>query len=237
MSPLNISLGELITKLDEDLPDAGALEKISEAQLRSHTLNALGDQLVGHYVSEARQEGASWTEIGDAIGVSKQAAQQRHSPQAFERFTNLARHAIVLSQESARGHRHDYIGTEHMLLGLLGEPGGLAYELLVQKAGSEEAVRKAVEEQLGPESKKTPRGHIAFTPKAKQAIQESIRASKDLGHSWVGTEHVLLGLLAVPTGAAAIALATLGIDVDTVKPTVVDEITRRMAEPRQSLDS
>lgn len=236
MSPLNLSLGELITKLNDDLPDAEVLAKISEAQLRSHTLTALGDQLVGHFVSLARQEGASWSEIGDAIGVSKQAAQQRHSPQVFERFTNLARHAIVLSQEAARSHKHDYIGTEHMLLGLLGEPAGLAYRLLMAEAGSEEAVRKAVEQQLKPELRKAPRGHIPFTPNAKEAIEQTVRVSQELGHDFVGTEHILLGLLAVPSAAAATALTTLNITPDALKPVVEEEVAKILAEPKTNTD-
>src|ERR1700759_972200 len=132
MSPLNISLTDLIERLDADLPDASDLARITEAQLRARTLSDLGDQLVGHYVGKARQASASWSEIGDAIGVSKQAAQQRHTPAAFERFTDLNRHSIVLAQEAARTHKHDFIGTEHILLGLLGEPRGLAYEVLLR---------------------------------------------------------------------------------------------------------
>lgn len=230
MSPLNLSLTELIEKLDQDVPKGTALEKITEAQLRSHTLNALGDQLVGHYVAQAKAEGASWSEIGDAIGVTKQAAQQRHSPQIFERFTNHARHAIVLAQEAARSHKHNFIGTEHVLLGLLGVPEGLAYEMLVREAGSEDAVRKAVDGQLQPPEKKAPRGHIAFTPTSKEALDATIQAAKDWGHDFVGTEHVLVGLLAVPSGAGAIALSTLGITQETMRPKIQAELTRRLAE-------
>src|ERR1700761_2786198 len=135
MSPLKISLTDLIERLDADLPEATALARITEAQLRARTLSDLGDQLVGHYVGKARESGASWSEIGDAIGVSKQAAQQRHAPVAFVRFTDLSRHSIVLAQEAARLHKHDVIGTEHLLLGLLGEAQGLAYEVLSTTAG------------------------------------------------------------------------------------------------------
>src|SRR5579875_1875743 len=146
MSPLDISLTDLIARLDQDLPDTSDLARISEAHLRAQTLSSLGDQLVGHYVGKARQAGASWSEIGDAIGVSKQAAQQRHAPAAFERFTDLSRHSIVMAQEAARTHKHDLIGTEHILLGLLGEPRGLAYEVLVASAGPEQRIQDAVEE-------------------------------------------------------------------------------------------
>src|SRR6266567_1499060 len=177
MSPLNISLADLIARLDAELPDANDLARISEAQLRAHTLSDLGDQLVGHYVGQAKQAGASWSEIGDAIGVSKQAAQQRHAPAVFERFTDLARHSIVLAQEAARTHKHDFIGTEHLLLGLLGEPRGLAYQIMMALTESEQRIRVAIEEALPPGGKKAPRGHIAFNPESKQTIEDAVRAS------------------------------------------------------------
>jgi hypothetical protein len=97
MSPLNISLADLIARMDTELPAADNLARISEAQLRAHTLADLGEQLVGHYVGQAKQAGASWSQIGEAIGVSKQAAQQRWVPAVFERFTDYARHVVILS--------------------------------------------------------------------------------------------------------------------------------------------
>src|ERR1700760_499261 len=166
MSPLNISLTDLIERLDADLPEATALARITEAQLRARPLSDLGGQLVGHYVGKAKQAGASWSEIGDAIGVSKQAAQQRHAPAPFERFTDLNRHSIVLAQEAARTHKHDSIGTEHLLLGLLGEPRGLAHRILVARTGSEQAVRAAIDAVLPPAGTKAPRGHIPFGPES-----------------------------------------------------------------------
>src|ERR1700744_382767 len=229
MSPLDISLADLIAHLDEDLPGASDLARISEAQLRAQTLSDLGDQLVGHYVAQAKQAGASWSEIGDAIGVSKQAVQQRHAPAAFERFTDLNRHSIVLSQEAARTHKHDLIGTEHILLGLLGEPRGLAHELLVAKTGAEQAVRTAIEAALPPGRKKAPRGHIAFRPESKEAIEQARRASDDLGHDWVGTEHLLLGLIRAADSQAAQILRNLGFTSDELRETVKTEITNRSA--------
>src|SRR5882757_9918749 len=189
MTPLNINLADLIARLEEELPDANNLAHISEAHVRAQTLSDLGDQLVGHYVGKAKLAGASWSEIGDAIGVSKQAAQQRHAPAAFERYTDLNRHSIVLAQEAARTHKHDFIGTEHILLGLLGEPRGLAYELLMAKTESEQRIRDAIEEAMPPAGEKAPRGHIAFRPDSKEVIEQALRAAADLGHDWVGTEH------------------------------------------------
>jgi hypothetical protein len=230
MSPLNISLADLIARLDDELPDAGNLARISEAQLRAQTLSDLADQLVGHYVGKAKQAGASWSEIGDAIGVSKQAAQQRHAPIAFERFTDLSRHSIVLAQEAAREHKHDFIGTEHLLLGLLGEPRGLAHELLAAKAGSEQTVRDAIEAVLPPAGKKAPRGHIAFRPAGKTAIEQAPLAAADLGHPWVGTEHLLLGLLRAEECAAAQILRNLGFTVAELNESVKAGVAARSAQ-------
>jgi hypothetical protein len=229
MSPVNISLADLIARLDEELPDAGELARISEAQLRAHTLSALGDQLVDHYVGKARQAGASWSEIGEAIGVSKQAAQQRHTPAPFERFTDLNRHGIVLAQEAARTHKHDLIGTEHLLLGLLGEPRGLAYEVLMARTESEQRVRDAIEEAMPPAGAKALRGHIAFGPDSKKAIEQALRASAELGHDWVGTEHLLLGLIRGEVSPAARILRDLGFTSDELHETVRTEVTERLA--------
>ncbi|UXX96437.1 hypothetical protein N7U49_40295 [Streptomyces sp. AD2-2] len=228
MSPLDISLADLIARLDEELPHSNELARISEARLRAQTLSDLGDQLIDHYVSQAKQAGASWTEIGDAIGVSKQAAQQRHAPAAFERFTNLNRHGIVLAQEAARTHKHDSIGTEHLLLGLLGEPRGLAYEVLVAKTGSEQRVRDAIEEAMPPAGPKALRGHIAFHEDSKEAIGQARRAAADLGHDWVGTEHMLLGLIRVEESPAARVLSELGFTQDELRDTVKTAIAERL---------
>jgi ClpA/ClpB-like protein len=235
MSPLNISLADLIARLDEELPDADALSRISEAQLRAHTLSDLGDQLVGHYVGQAKTAGASWSEIGEAIGVSKQAAQQRHAPAAFDRFTDLARHSIVLAQEAARTHKHDFIGTEHLLLGLLGEPRGLAYRILMAKIESEPRIRAAIEEAMEPGGKKAPRGHIAFKAESKQTIENALRASADLGHDFVGTEHVLLGLFGVSDSPAAQVLHNLGFEAGETRQTVADEVKKLLS--KRAVDS
>ncbi|MFI6662018.1 Clp protease N-terminal domain-containing protein [Streptomyces sp. NPDC050523] len=229
MSPLDISLADLIARLDEELPEADQLARIGEARLRAQTLSDLGDQLIDHYVSKAKQTGASWTEIGDAIGVSKQAAQQRHTPAAFDRFTNLNRHSIVLAQEAARTHKHDTIGTEHILLGLLGEPRGLAYEVLVAKTESEQRIREAIEEALAPAGKKALRGHIAFRAESKEAIEQAHRAAADLGHDWVGTEHTLLGLIRTEQGLAAQILRNLGFTSDELHESVEAAIAQRLA--------
>src|SRR5205814_6358389 len=135
-SPLNVNLVDLINELEAELSGSDSLAKITEAQRRANTLNEYGEQLVGHFVASAKEAGASWSAIGDAIGVSKQAAHQRWMTTYFDRYTKRARHIVTLAQERARDRRHGYIGTEHLLLGLLDEPAGLAAIALARPAGS-----------------------------------------------------------------------------------------------------
>jgi hypothetical protein len=232
MSPLNISLADLIARLDAELVAASDLDRISEAQLRAHTLADLGDQLVGHYVGQAKQAGASWTQIGEAIGVSKQAAQQRWVPTPFDRYTRRARHAIVLAQEAARARKHHHIGTEHLLLGLIGEPEGVGALALVDLAGSASAVSDAVDGRLEPGTENSP-AKIPFTPQSKEVLEQSIIQAKALDHNFVGTEHLLLALLAVEEGVAAIVLAELNVDLPTARAKVVEilaDVTSRFRQ-------
>ncbi|MFF8773521.1 Clp protease N-terminal domain-containing protein [Kitasatospora sp. NPDC015120] len=231
MSPLNIGLADLIARLDEDTPGADHLARISEAQLRNRTLTDLGNQLVDHYVSKAKEAGASWSEIGDAIGVTKQAAQQRHTSNPFERFTERNRHGIVLAQEAARTYKHDSIGTEHLLLGLLGEPQGLAYKVLLAETGSEQTIRDAIEAALPPAGQKTLRGHIPFRPESKEAIEQASRASAELGNDWVGTGHALLGLIRTAQSPAAQILRELGFTADGLHAAVKAELAKRSDSP------
>jgi hypothetical protein len=230
MSPLNLSLTDLIQNVDQDLSGSPALDKITEALARSHTLGALGDQLVSHYVAIAKNEGASWTEIGDAIGVSKQAAQQRHSPKIFNRYTDFARHSVVLAQEAARARKHDYIGTEHLLLGVLDEPRGLGSKILAAEAGSADAVRAALRARMHEDGDKAQRGHIPFTPRGRKALEQATAEAEALGHDFVGTEHILLGVAAVPQGIADLVLTDLGLPVARLRELVADEVARLLAE-------
>jgi len=120
----------------------------------------------------------------------------------FERFTNRARHAVVLAQEEARGLQHNYIGTEHLLLGLLGEPGGVAAQALDRFGVTLDRARAEVRQIIGP-GKGMMSGHIPFTPRAKKTLELALREALQLQHSYIGTEHILLGLLREGDGVAA----------------------------------
>src|SRR6185437_9570056 len=120
----------------------------------------------------------------------------------FERFTNRARHVVVLSQEEARLLSHNYIGTEHVLLGLLGEPDSIGGQVLASFGFTRDGVRKAVVERVG-RGKSAPSGHIPFTPRAKKTLELSLREAIAIKHNYIGTEHILLGLIREGEGVAA----------------------------------
>jgi ATP-dependent Clp protease ATP-binding subunit ClpA len=138
----------------------------------------------------------------------------------FERFTDRARRVVVLAQEEARMLNHNYIGTEHILLGLIHEGDGSAAKALELLGISLGAVRQEVEEIIG-HGKQAPSGHIPFTPRAKRVLELSLREALQLGHNYIGTEHILLGLIREGEGVAALVLTRLGADLERVRQQVV----------------
>jgi ATP-dependent Clp protease ATP-binding subunit ClpC len=142
----------------------------------------------------------------------------------FERFTDRARRVVVLAQEEARMLNHNYIGTEHILLGLIHEGEGVAAKALESLNISLEAVRQQVEEIIG-QGQAAPTGHIPFTPRAKKVLELSLREALQLGHNYIGTEHILLGLIREGEGVAAQVLQKLGADLKRVRRTVIRELS------------
>jgi ATP-dependent Clp protease ATP-binding subunit ClpC len=145
----------------------------------------------------------------------------------FERFTDRARRVVVLAQEEARMLNHNYIGTEHILLGLIHEEQGLAARALESLGISLEAVRSHIQEMVG-KSEAAPVGHIPFTPRAKKVMELSLREAIELGHNYIGTEHLLLGLIREGEGVAAQALAKLGADMKQVRGIVITLISEHV---------
>jgi Clp amino terminal domain, pathogenicity island component len=216
MAPLNLNLQELIEQIDTDLTGSDELAKVTEARQRANTLSGVGDQLIDHFVTRARAAGLSWSQIGGALGVTKQAAQQRWMGPTFSRFTERARHAVVTAQATARELRHAVVGPEHVILGLLAVEGGAAAQVMVEIAGSAETIRQRVAAAIPPGTE-TPPAHVPFGPETKDAMKLALEQALELGHNYIGTEHLLLGLLKVPDGQGARLLAGLGIDYDAAR--------------------
>src|SRR5665648_172895 len=142
----------------------------------------------------------------------------------FERFTDRARRVVVLAQEEARMLNHNYIGTEHILLGLIHEGEGVAAKALESLGISLDAVREQVQEIIG-QGQQAPSGHIPFTPRAKKVLELSLREALQLGHNYIGTEHILLGLIREGEGVAAQVLVKLGADLNRVRQQVIQLLT------------
>ncbi|NMN96935.1 ATP-dependent Clp protease ATP-binding subunit [Antrihabitans stalactiti] len=152
----------------------------------------------------------------------------------FERFTDRARRVVVLAQEEARMLNHNYIGTEHILLGLIHEGEGVAAKSLESLGISLEGVRSQVEEIIG-QGQQAPSGHIPFTPRAKKVLELSLREALQLGHNYIGTEHILLGLIREGEGVAAQVLVKLGADLNRVRQQVIQLLSGYQGkEPSES---
>src|SRR5581483_5648577 len=158
--------------------------------------------------------------IARTLGASWDIRGRQGSGDMFERFTDRARRVVVLAQEEARMLNHNYIGTEHILLGLIHEGEGVAAKALESLGIALEGVRQQVEEIIG-QGQQAPSGHIPFTPRAKKVLELSLREALQLGHNYIGTEHILLGLIREGEGVAAQVLVKLGAELTRVRQQVI----------------
>ncbi|MDT5178680.1 MAG: hypothetical protein QOJ95_2878, partial [Mycobacterium sp.] len=190
-----------------------------DAVLTAEALGEIADHLIGHFVDQARRSGASWTEIGKCMGVTKQAAQKRFVPRAetsplnpndgFSRFTPRARNVVVESQNTAHAAGNDEITPDHLLLALFGDPASLAARLLAGHGIDAQAVARTV--TLPPRVAELP-ALTPFNGPAKKVLELTVREALRLGHNYIGTEHILLALL--ETEGDDGPLHTLGLDKD-----------------------
>ena len=224
-----IELGDLIRAVEDRTSAAAPLDRVASAVKYGEALKRVGDDLVGHFVEEARAAGCSWSQIGAHLGVSKQAAQQRHrfvglfgrrrgraEPRWFERFTNEARQAVTVGQEEARRLKHNYLGTEHLLLALLRDRQGAPAVALRDLGISLQDVRREVVRIIGRGSE-APAGPIPFTPRAKKVFELALRTAQADGTSHVRSEHILIGLVEEGEGVAAHILRDHGLTRERVQ--------------------
>jgi ATP-dependent Clp protease ATP-binding subunit ClpA len=261
-----VSLDTLITFVKVQRPDGSALDNLADAVAVGEHLGEQADSLIGHFVDQARRSGASWSQIGASMGVTKQAAQQRFVPRGapaagpwvpgdFSRFTQRARAVLTAAEDHARAADSAVIGPDHLALGLFAEPEGLAAKAIAALGVTEQQVRAALgtpaeagqpqagpaqagpaeagpaeagpaqagPAQAGPAAEETSR--IPLGPGATASLRGALRWALQMGHNYIGTEHILMGLLD-EDGATATALTGLGL----AKPAVKRELTRQLAE-------
>ncbi len=235
--PIEPSLDDLIARVQAQQPGATELVKLAAAVSYAGYLGDLADNLIGHFVDDARSAGASWSDIGQALGVSKQGAQQRFVPRGpqdaadlkvpiFSRFTDRARKAIVAAQESARQLSSKSIGTEHVLLGIIADPESIAVKAMRGAGVSPDEVRRLIEDAADRTSE-APAGHIPFTARAKTALELTMREALKLGHNYIGTEHLILAISSMSEGTASDTLSALGATYDGLREQVLLLLPKR----------
>jgi hypothetical protein len=209
----------------DDLIDAittvhsDALDQLTDAVLAADHLGDVADALIGHFVDQARRSGASWSDIGRSMGVTKQAAQKRFvtrgepadldPAQGFSRFTTRARNVVMAAQNEARAAGNATIAPAHLVLGLLSEPEGLAAKAIAGQGVPAEKVRRTAVATLPAAGGDLPE-LIPFDAQAQKALELTFRQALRLGHNYIGTEHILLALLDLEDGTGV--LAGLGVD-------------------------
>ncbi len=227
------TLQDLIELAERDAATRAPLDQLGAAAATVAHLESVGDAVLSHFVDRARFHGHSWSEISAALGVTKQAAHKRFSfgtpnPPTLERFTPRARRVLDHAETVARSLRHNYVGTEHLLLALFDEADGLAAKVLVE-LGADRAtvVREVLQRTTRGETSST--GPVPMTPRAVAILAAAVGQALELGHNYVGTEHLLLAMFSDGEGMAAQVLATLGIDRERVRSRVIEMLSGYLA--------
>jgi hypothetical protein len=237
------SLTELIDTVRDRSADTDALSRVAAASELAGEITSRADALLGHFVEAAREAGCSWAEIGTALGVSKQGAQQRFvdrddpaptdDEQLLVRYTSRARAGVAQAREAAKEMGHNYVGTEHLLLGVLSDPEALSCKVLDEVGVPAANLREAVIKAAGPRSPyEAPVWEAPFTPRARRVFDLTRGESLRLGHNYVGTEHLLLALVAEEEGIAGRVLREQGVDMNRTRAEVVRALSGYVAGER-----
>ncbi|SEG15921.1 Clp amino terminal domain-containing protein, pathogenicity island component [Actinacidiphila yanglinensis] len=231
-----VRLDDLIDYVKHQHPGSDPLEDLERAVGVAGHLGDVADHLIGHFVDQARRAGASWTDIGQHMGVTKQAAQKRFVPKVpedleflgveatFSRFTPRARKAVAAAETEARKARHAFVEPEHLVLGLLDQADTLAVRAFAALGAGPEEIRDAV---ATPGAEEQPlMGHIPVGAETKRVFRLVLREALRLGHNYIGTEHILLGVLSDEQDPAARALTALGVSHEAVERWLLAELAR-----------
>jgi hypothetical protein len=226
----SVRLDDLIAAIKKAHTDA--LDQLQDAMITADHLGEVADHLIGHFVDQARRSGASWTDIGKSMGVTRQAAQKRFVPkettdldpsQGFGRYTPRARNVVMAAHNEAIAARNPEGRPEHLVLGLLADPESLAAKAITAQGVLLDAVRQAATAVLPPAAEEVPE-LVPYGSDAKKVLELTFREALRLGHNYVGTEHLLLALLEFENGQGV--LSGLGI----AKEAVEENITAALAK-------
>jgi hypothetical protein len=239
MTTFPVPLDNLIAYVKALRPEGGPLENLSGAITVSATLDEQSDALIGHFVDQARRSGASWSEIGASMGVSKQAAQKRFVVRdlmvgdggMFSRFTQRSRNTLSVAGQIAANAGTDRVEAAHIVAGLLSEPEGIAAKVIHGAGLTDQQICTALGVEpgtRGDDASAAALRELRFSDTGKAVLKGSLKAALRLGHNYIGTEHLLLGVL-FADDAAGQAVTSLGLTVDAVEA----GLTREFEEIRK----
>ncbi|WP_416981530.1 Clp protease N-terminal domain-containing protein [Streptomyces sp. T028] len=226
----SVRLDELIAAIKKVHPEP--LDQLQDAVIAADHLGEVADHLIGHFVDQARRSGASWTDIGRSMGVTRQAAQKRFVPkesadldpsQGFSRYTPRARNVVMAAHNEAVAARNAEGRPAHLVLGLLAEPEGLAAKAITAQGVLLDTVRQAAGAALPPAAEEVPE-LVPYGSDAKKVLELTFREALRLGHNYIGTEHILLALLEFENGEGI--LSGLGIEKPATEAWVAQALTK-----------
>jgi Clp amino terminal domain, pathogenicity island component len=220
-----ITLDALINEVRGGFEEAPALDRLTRAVDLSGQVSELGENLVGFYVDEARRSGATWSEIGERLGVSRQAVQKRFIPSAvskdragfWDRASTELRSAVEAARRQAQARRKTYLGTEHLLLGIIEQPKDHASRVLAACGADPVTLRGAIDGRIGTVTDEPLPDETPFTQLALSSLQHALREALRANASSIGTIHLALGLITVGNGVAHDVLVTLGISYERLR--------------------
>ncbi|MFD9982776.1 Clp protease N-terminal domain-containing protein [Streptomyces massasporeus] len=218
------------------------LDQLQDAVIAADHLGDVADHLIGHFVDQARRSGASWTDIGRSMGVTRQAAQKRFVPkesadldpsQGFSRYTVRARNVVMTAHSESKAARNAEGVPEHLVLGLLAEPDGLAAKAIAEQGVPLDTVREAATAALPPAVDEVPE-LVPYGQAAKKVLELTFREALRLGHNYIGTEHILLALLEHENGEGV--LSGLGIGKEQTERYVAAVLEKIVQAQKEVLD-